>query len=195
MLYLASQSPQRRTLLAQAQIAFEIVPSSCDEESIKLADPVACAQARAEAKARGADLLQCTINKDCVILGVDTIAILDGKMIGKPRDRQDARHILQALQNSVHQVITTHFAWCPAHDGSPERSKHLLSQTEIHMRPMTDEEINAYVDSGESDNRAGAYAIQENGDKFVDKIVGEFDTVVGLNIEAVNKLINAIRTH
>lgn len=189
MLYLASQSPQRSALLHQAQLAFEIVSSSCDEESIKHADPHTCAMARAEAKARGADRRHCILNTDALILGVDTIVILAGQMIGKPRDRKHATEILQALQHSTHLVVTAHYGWRPAGNDFPERSQCLLSQTEITMRSMSATEIHDYVESGESDNRAGAYAIQETGDQFVENIKGDFDTVVGLHIPSVRELI------
>lgn len=188
MLYLASQSPQRSALLEQAQIPFTVVSSDCDEDSIMLPHPQATAIERAMAKARGVALGQCSLGKEHVILAADTIVILNNQMIGKPKDREHAKLILQELQGTTHTVATGHCCIRPACDGADLREAAGLALTKVTMKPMSAEDIEAYVASGESDNRAGAYAIQETGDQFVADLDGDFDNVVGLHIATVERL-------
>lgn len=188
MLYLASQSPQRRQLLSDAGIHFQCVASRCDEEAIIVADPRSCAAARARCKAQGAVLDAVELTANDAVLGADTIAILDGRMIGKARDHQHARELLQSLQDSSHQVLSSHCLWRPALPDHPALLLEAAAETTVTMRPMSSDEIQAYVDSGESDGRAGAYAIQESGDQFVSRLAGDFDTVVGLHLASVEAL-------
>jgi septum formation protein len=188
MLYLASQSPQRRQLLHDAGIAFQCVASSCNEEAISETDPLDCAAARARGKARAAILTGINLKHGDAVLGADTLVILHQQMIGKPADRDHARQILQQLQGSSHIVATAHCLWQPAMNGETESLHELIAQTHVQMRAMSTAEIERYVDSGESDGRAGAYAIQEHGDAFVAGLDGDFDTVVGLNLATVRKL-------
>ena len=188
MLYLASQSPQRSSLLSQAHVPFALVESACVEEEIHLPHPQATAIERAIGKARGVDLSQCELAAHSVILAADTVVILNNTLIGKPKDREDAKTILQSLQGTTHTVATGHCCLRPANGEHEAREAAGLALTKVTMRPMTAEEINAYVESGESDNRAGAYAIQETGDKYVVDMDGDFDNVVGLHLPTVERL-------
>ncbi len=195
MLYLASQSPQRSALLEKAGISFSIVSSSCDEESINLPHPQATAIERALAKARMVDLSQCELGADAVILAADTIVVHNNIMIGKPRDRDHARLILQTLQGSTHTVATAHCCLRPAFADNPVCEAVGLALSKVTMKPMSEDQINAYVDSGESDDRAGAYAIQENGDAYVLDIEGDFDNIVGLHLVTVDRLYTQCTNH
>lgn len=188
MLYLASQSPQRSALLSKAGIEFTLINSSCDEEAIVHDHPQATAIERALCKARQADFNACTLGPQAVILSADTVVILNGTLIGKPRDHDHAREILQQLQGTTHTVATAHCCLRPAYNDIVASEAVGLAMSKVTMKPMSAEEINNYVASGESDNRAGAYAIQENADAFVLDIEGDFDTVVGLNLSTVQKL-------
>ncbi|MBA3708466.1 MAG: Maf family protein [Planctomycetes bacterium] len=184
MILLASRSPQRATLLARAGLAFRVVDSPCDEETIDAPTPHALALARAVGKARG---YHGAIAAGEVALGADTVVALDATVFGKPADRADARRILGCLQGSRHLVLTGHC--CLAADG---RLASEVAIARVSMRAMTPEEIADYVASGESDSRAGAYALQETGDRFVTGIDGEWDTIVGLNIATVVRLRAAL---
>ncbi|NRA40436.1 MAG: Maf family protein, partial [Planctomycetes bacterium] len=133
-------------------------------------------------------LSQCTLHQECIILSADTVVILNGELIGKPRDHEHAKEILQKLQGSTHTVATAHCCLRPAYDDQVASEAIGLAISKVTMKPMSSDDINTYVASGESDNRAGAYAIQESGDKFVLDVEGDFDTVVGLNIQTVQRL-------
>jgi septum formation protein len=122
-----------------------------------------------------------------VALGADTVVALGGREYGKPRDRTHALEILGALSGTTHRVITGH--WLLRREGGAiVASAGETSETRVTMRVLAPEEIRAYVDSGESDGRAGAYAIQERGDRFVTRLDGPWDSVVGLHVAAVARL-------
>jgi septum formation protein len=181
VLYLASQSPQRAMLLKKAGIEFCVVPSTCDEETINAPHPQVLALERARGKAKAAVLPAGAMG---VAVGADTVVALGMTVYGKPKDRADAVRILTALQGTTHTVYTGHCCFMT----SDQQEAASIAMTKVTMRPMTSEEINAYVASGESDGRAGAYAIQETGDKYVVDMQGSWDTVVGLNIAVVARL-------
>jgi septum formation protein len=190
MLLLASRSPQRALLLTRAGIPFRVVASRGDEESVLHPDPAELALARARFKAESAEAADAA--EGDIALGADTVVALGGRAFGKPSDRADAERMLATLQNSVHTVFTGHACVRLGHGGVIRARAHGLSATRVTMRAMSLDEIQAYVASGESDGRAGAYAIQESGDRFVERIDGPWDTVVGLHIEAVRRLMTAV---
>jgi septum formation protein len=181
MILLASKSPQRVRLLERTGYAFRVVDSVADEETVHDRDPAALALARARVKAEGAAVA------DGVVLGADTVVALGGVEYGKPRDRAHALEILGALSGTTHRVITGHWL-LKRTGGAIVAASGEASETRVTMRRLGADEIRAYVDSGESDGRAGAYAIQERGDRFVTKLDGPWDSVVGLQVEAVARL-------
>lgn len=190
VLYLASRSPQRAILLTRAGIRFTVVDSTCDEEAIVCADPRELALERARAKATAVALSAGQLaDRPAVVLGADTVAALDGRIFGKPADHTDAVRILGLLQGTSHTVYTGHCCRC-LDDGQVRESAD-VAMTRVHMRAMSREEITAYVASGESAGRAGAYAIQETGDRFVAGLDGSWDTVVGLHVAMVVRLYQA----
>ena len=107
------------------------------------------------------------------------------QIFGKPNDNEDAIRILSALSGTTHTVTTAHCLMVPSE--SPTTAV-AVSMTQVTMRPLTENEITSYVESGESNGRAGAYAIQERGDRFVTELKGAYDTVVGLHVNAVRRL-------
>jgi septum formation protein len=121
-----------------------------------------------------------------VVLGADTVVALGTQVFGKPRDRDDAVRILRLLQGTTHTVYTGHCCLRVDAAGAGEASR--IALTRVTMLPMSTAEIVAYVTSGESDGRAGAYAIQETGDRFVAELQGGWDTVVGLNVAMAARL-------
>ncbi len=190
MLFLASESPQRALLLAKAGIDYAVVSSVHDEEAIGGANPQMVALDRACHKARGVGPEQLPRPwelGDCV-LAADTVTSLDGVLYGKPEDHDDAIRILSRLQGTTHTVTTAHCCLVPAFSGRDEIQALAVSMAQVTMRAMSPEEIAAYVASGESAGRSGAYAIQASGDRFVTDVQGSMDTVIGLHVATVSRL-------
>ncbi|MEW6360113.1 MAG: Maf family protein [Planctomycetota bacterium] len=179
---LASASPRRSDLLKRIVDDFDVVPSDAVERIAPDCAPAeaakANARAKAEAVARGF--------KRGTIIGADTIvAAADGGIVGKPTDRADARAILTRLAGSRHCVIT---GVCVI-DAASSRTDCRAEATWVTMRAMSAAEIEDYVASGEADGKAGAYAIQETGDRFVVKVEGSMSNVIGLPVELLEKML------
>jgi septum formation protein len=186
-LILASNSPRRRELLREAGYRFRVlVPPVDDGEEPRGNDsPEALAERLAALKA-AATIESCGLSEG-LVLGADTIVVLDSRVIGKPSDEADARRILAMLSGSEHRVITG----VALVDVAAGRRLLAHEVTGIHMSRMTPEEIDAYVASGEAMGKAGAYAIQETGDRYVERIDGSLTNVVGLPLELVERMIKA----
>ena len=187
-LILASGSPRRGALLREAGIAFEVVaPPFCEPAGL-LADlpPAQQAEALAYFKAR-------SVQRDHVeafLLGADTLAAIEGRVLGKPADAAEARSMLESLSGTRHEVITGLALLGPA-------GERLIASetTRLAMRRMTGAEIDEYVKSGEWRGKAGAYALQETADRFIRDISGSFSNVVGLPIELLRRMIAELRQH
>ena len=183
MLYLASKSPQRANLLRQAGIPFTVVESSCDEDAIAAADPPALALARAVGKARGA----CGVPAGGLVLGADTVVALGEEILGNPADPDEAGAMLARLSGTRHRVCTGH---CLRRLGGGEVGD--VAVAVVEMRVLTPQEIAAYAASGEGVGKAGGYAIQATADRFARLLSGDFDTVVGLHVAAVRRLMGMV---
>lgn len=178
-LILASQSPRRRTLLEHIGFNFEVIPSDVDEESITAANPRALAVKLAYMKAATvADQAE----PPALILAADTVVAMGNEVFGKPVDWADAARMLRALRGKTHQVIT---GVAVAVAGG--RCEVDATSTDVTMRDFSDDEIEAYIATGEPMDKAGAYAIQERGGTLVASHDGCWCNVVGL------PLINALR--
>lgn len=180
---LASQSPRRAKLLAEAGIAFEVALPPHEEPAPTEwpFSPAEYAQAISYYKARGvADHYP-----NRLILAADTVVALDGRMYGKPADIEDARRILLTLTGTTQDVITGVTLLDPTE--GRRRIEHDV--TRVTMRRMTDDELDAYLASGEWEGKAGAYAIQESADAFVTGVEGSFTNVVGLPMELVLRML------
>lgn len=183
---LASTSPRRRDLLRQMGIDFEVVAPEADETVIDGAIPEGLAAELAARKAQSV----AHMFPDAIIIGADTIvASADGEIIGKPADAEDAKRILRKLSGSTHSVIT---GLCLL-DTVTGREDIAAEETLVTMRKMTEEEIENYVSSGEALGKAGAYAIQETGDVYVNRIQGSFNNVVGLPTEKLEEMLEAMQ--
>lgn len=185
-LVLASVSPRRKKIFSDAGFCFETAdPGDVEETVAAAADPeqLAIEKARAKAVCVAAALRP---PYPALVVGADTLVATQGKVIGKPLDRADAAAILSGLSGTRHCVISG-VCVIQVDDANGGIGKSALLEfaepTWVTMRRMTAAEIAAYVDSGQSDGKAGAYAIQENGDKFVEKIEGSFLNVVGFPLE------------
>lgn len=172
-LILASASPRRKDLLAGLRVRFRVVPSNVSEALLSGETPHAHVSRLALAKAT--DVSDRIV--DLWVLGADTIVLLDGKILGKPRDRNEARTMLAMLAGRTHEVFT---GYAIVHARYPElkRVRHITSQ--VHILELSDEEIGDYVDTGEPMDKAGAYAIQGVGSGIVESVSGSYTNVVGL---------------
>lgn len=174
MLILASQSPRRAEILRQAGIPFTVRAANVDETPLKGESPSEYVERLAEAKASAI-----AGSADEIVLGADTTVVVGGEMLGKPSDEADARRMLALLAGRRHKVIT---GICLIRGGERIRD---TAVTEVWFAPMTDDDIAAYAASGEPLDKAGAYAIQGLGSKFIDKVNGSYFNVVGLPIAMV----------
>lgn len=177
-LILASGSPRRRELLARAGYDFEVVTSHAAESSSEQLDPheLAMDNARAKALAVARELAGKDGARPALVIGADTIVVLDGHVFGKPADEGRARATLRTLSGRTHQVIT---GVCLAHDGNCEE---FAETTGVAFKELDEATIDAYVATGEPMDKAGAYGIQGEGGKLVDHIAGDYDNVVGLPV-------------
>ena len=177
---LASSSPRRHKILTQAGIAFEVLPSDIPEDVGGGMSPYEAVKTLSEQKSMCAAE---KISGDCVIVAADTIVDLNGRILGKPTDEADAFNILKKLQGRKHSVYTGVCIIKKTGDGLI--IKNLIDNAAVFMRQMTDDEIRAYVETGEPMDKAGAYAIQEKGSLFIERIEGDFYTIQGLPIVRV----------
>lgn len=192
-LILASQSPRRKQLLENAGYSFEIIPSQVQEIVKPEWTPEECVEQLAIQKAQDVvNRLKTQYNKqdwnNIIVLSADTIVAQNNVIFGKPKDAEDAHSMLWTLSHKPHRVLTGVCIWKLSESTGISK----VDTTYITMRPLTIEEIHAYVASGESEGKAGAYAIQETADQYVEKLEGHFDNVVGLPISVVQELLSHI---
>lgn len=181
-LWLASTSPRRSQLLRQAGIAF--VGCEPGPEPDTAGEPQRVAGERARSKAVGA----LPPDPSRPVLGVDTVVDVDGREFGKAVDRADAERMLRGLVGRVHRVHTGHCLWLP------ERSV-VVEETvtaEVVAAVPTEPELEAYLDSGSWRGKAGGYGIQDASQSFLRLHRGAFDTVMGLHVPAVLRLLNRL---
>jgi len=174
-LVLASGSPRRRELLGLVGIRFEIRPSQIEESEFNGGDPLLTARSHARKKAEAVAKREGD-GADRWYLGVDTIVILEGEVMGKPADRDQAREFLQKLAGRQHRVIT---AYCLLRPQGRERVEKAVS-SRVKIRALAPTEIEAYLDTDEPYDKAGAYAAQGIGASLVEAIEGSYTNVVGL---------------
>ncbi len=185
-LILASASPRRRELLSRLGLTFQVRPSGIDEVLAREVAAPALATALARAKARDiADQVRAAGDGPVLILGADTLVVLDGHPLGKPGSRDEARAMLRALRGRSHEVVTA-VALIEV-PGGREATETVTSR--VLMRPYGDPEIDAYVATGEPDDKAGAYAVQGVGGQLVARVEGCFENVVGLPLETTARLL------
>ncbi len=177
-LVLASKSPRRSEILKTAGIDFTVRVADADEtipDGTKPQDAVVFLAAR---KAMAVERTE-----DELVLGADTVVVLDDKILGKPKDRDDAYNMIKSLSGRVHSVFT---GVCAIGNGV---SVTFAEETKVEFLPLTDEEINAYIDTIEPYDKAGAYGIQGLASKFIRGIQGDYFNVVGLPISRIYEKI------
>ena len=181
MFILASQSPRRRELLSMLGLEFEIITADIDEtmdESIPVEDAVA-EISRKKAQAVGKN------NTGRLIVSADTIVTVEGRVLGKPHSEDEARAMLQSLSGRSHTVMTAVCLYC---DGKAETH---VEKTEVVFKPLSLEEIDAYIATGSPMDKAGAYGIQDGAAVFVEALRGDYYNVMGLPLCALVKRLRA----
>ena len=183
---LASSSPRRKELLQREGYRFEVIASGVDEETL-ISKGMSCVEAaRRLALAKALDVA--ALYPDRLVMGADTLVDLNGNLIGKPADAAEAALIVRQLFVSPHKVITgLALVW-------KERGIQIAKTdtTIVYPRKMTEAQIAKHIDGGTWQGKAGAYAIQETADQFVERIEGSFTNVIGLPMELVKSLLEKI---
>jgi septum formation protein len=176
---LASSSPRRSELLRELEVDFEVLSSDATEVHNEHLTAGEISQINAYRKAR-------TVAKrypDALVLGADTLVYLDTKLFGKPRNSEDAYRMLKQLQGQTHQVVTgVCLMQLRCH-----RQRVFAESTEVKFRALTTQEIKDYLQRINPLDKAGAYAIQEHGDRIVENITGSYSNVVGLPLERLKE--------
>lgn len=178
---LASESPRRRELLAAVGVPFRVVPSGVDEIPRPGESPSRFVRRAALDKGEAVALL----HPSAFVLSADTIVVADGRILGKPRDRAEARRMLSRLAGREHRVYTAICLLCR------ERGFQDLGTevTRVRFRSLSAAEVAAYARTGECDDKAGAYAAQGAGMLLIDRVAGSFSNVVGLPMTRVVEML------
>ena len=184
---LASNSPRRKELLHQIFDEFDVIKSNFDEDEVKEKEPEKLVQILSLEKAEEVfNRIQNKENK-LVVIGGDTLVYFEGQVLGKPKDEKNAFNTLKRLQgnkNEVYSAFTIIFK-----KGNKIIKETCLSKSIVTMKSMSDEEIKEYIKTGEPMDKAGSYAVQGIGSKFIEKIEGSYNAVVGLDIEKLKEII------
>jgi septum formation protein len=187
---LASGSPRRRELLEQIGYTFEIVTSE-KEEVYQSTEPQEIVKELALLKAK--DVAEKIVSdrgedSDRLIIGADTVVTHQGKILGKPKDKEDAARMLEALQGDAHDVYTGVAVISYDEEGKEEVISHAVG-TKVYVDPMTEEEIREYIATGEPMDKAGAYGIQGRFAAHISKIEGDYYNVVGLPVSYIYQVL------
>lgn len=182
MLYLASQSPRRRELLAQMGLEFGLLEVNVPEQR-EPGEPPAAYVSRVAREKAGAGLLKVVANKGAVVLGADTEVVLDDEVFGKPADAADAARMLRRLSGRVHECISS--VWVL----SAGREQQASCVSQVRFEVLTDARIDAYIATGECFGKAGAYAIQGRAAAFVAHLSGSHSGVMGLPLHETARLL------
>lgn len=182
-LILASSSPRRKELLALLGLAFEVCPSDVDEQPTAGWSPITQVTQFALAKARAV----AQVRREAFVLGCDTVIELDGQLLGKPRDLDEARTMLARLAGRSHLVHTA-VVLCHGEGGIESRE---VATTVVQMKADDGQSYERYLATGESLGKAGSYAIQGAGGVLIDRINGDYTTVVGLPLRPVANLLRS----
>ena len=181
-LILASKSPRRSELLRQVGLEFEVVPSGVKEDFVKGESPQEHVVRLAQAKAKEV----ANAYPESWVIAADTIVCIGGSILGKPNNRQEALEMLRCLSGQEHWVLTG-FSVC--HLGKGRAGKEAV-QTAVKMKDLTPAEMEWYVQTGESFDKAGGYAIQGTGSFMIESIRGSYTNVVGLPVCELIQMLN-----
>ncbi|GLR75817.1 Maf family protein [Aliivibrio sifiae] len=183
--FLASGSPRRKELLAQLGYQFEILSVDVEEVHQDHETPLMYVERLSQDKAQaGVKAIEQIENKNVPVLGSDTIVVIDGVILEKPKDFEDAKRMLLALSGRQHQVMTAVTLATP----DTTRTKTVITQ--VWFRTLSIQEIEQYWESGEPCDKAGSYGIQGSGGRFVSRIDGSYHAVMGLPLMETDQLLH-----
>ena len=182
---LASKSPRRKELLTQIGFEFEIIVSDCDE-NIDIASPLELVKELSLRKAKAVE--DNLTDEEYLVIGADTLVYCEGEIMGKPENKEDAFRMLSKLQGSEHYVYTG--VTLIKREGGKVNIESFVEGTAVEFYPMSENEINSYIESGEPMDKAGAYAIQGLCAKYIRGIKGDYNNVVGLPIAKIYQVLN-----
>lgn len=185
---LASSSPRRRQILENMGLEFEVIPSDYEEvfDDAEFSYEKIEELAYNKAKTVANKLHSLFTNHHSLIIGADTVVVLGDKILGKPKDKQDAFRMLKMLSGKRHFVVTS---ICVI-DSKDKQEKVISTTSYVEFEELSDDLINDYIDKFEPFDKAGAYGIQELPKGFVKNIEGSFENIIGLCPLAVNQLVN-----
>ncbi len=174
---LASASPRRRELLGMICHDFSVIVSECEEivsSTVPEEVTIELSKQKAQAVAKG--------RADAVVIGADTVVSIDGEILGKPKDREDACRMLRMLSGRTHQVSTGVTILQTGADADVKGESRFAETTLVHVAPLSESELASYLDTDEPYDKAGAYGIQGMFGKFITGIEGDYNNVVGLPV-------------
>lgn len=177
---LASASPRRKEILANAGFSFEIIVSDADENTTEDLSPEKTVEELAKRKA----MAVLKDNEDAVVFGCDTVVAIDGKILGKPTDDEDAFNMLSMLSGEIH-TVSTGVCVC-----SKDKTEVFSNTTEVEFYPLSEETIRSYIASGECSDKAGSYGIQGLGNVLVKEIKGDYFSVMGLPVSESARVLS-----
>ena len=181
-LFLASSSPRRAEILRTVGWPFEACPVDIDETRKRHEEAASYVERLAQDKARSAAGV---LVAGSTIIGADTVVVIEEEILGKPHDGDDARRMLRQLSGKWHQVLTG----VALINGKPSEIRVAHETTEVKFAAMSEDEIDWYVSSGEPLDKAGAYAIQGLGSRFIEGIRGDYFNIVGLPVRLLYRLV------
>ena len=183
---LASASPRRKELLSQIIKDFEIIPSNFDESTINEKKPNKLVEKLS--KSKGEEVFtRLNLREDFIIISADTIVFLNNKVLGKPKDKEEAYKMLKDLDNNKHEVYTGLFVLINKNGKQEKILTH--SKKDVYFKKLTDKEILDYINSENTLDKAGSYAIQGKAREFVEKIEGNIETVIGLDVQKIEEIL------
>jgi len=187
-LYLASQSPRRSELLTQIGVSFTVLAVDIDEtvKNNEIAENYVTRLAKEKALASWNE----SPFNNKVVLGSDTVVVINGEILGKPESEQDAKRMLLLLSGKTHQVMTAVALAQAAENSSQPELDHILNVSEVSFKALSTTEIEQYIASGECDGKAGAYAIQGAAAAFITHLSGSYSGVMGLPLYETMALLN-----
>ena len=172
---LASNSPRRKQILEQTGLKFSVDVSDFNEDVLEFSNPHEMVERLSLEKAK----IVAKRNPKALIIAADTTVFLNNEIIGKPKSKTDAFRILKLLSGNKHQVITGFTII----EGKKIITKHVIS--EVVFKNLSDEQINAYIATDEPMDKAGGYGIQDNAGVFVDRVIGDYNNIVGFPLVAI----------
>ena len=173
---LASSSPRRRELLEKAGVHFQVMPSQ-EEEHIEKKEPAQIVENLSWQKAAS---VASKTGQDVIVIGSDTLVAYEGRVLGKPRDEEEAVETLKLLQGNTHQVYTG--VTVIVRDKEEEITKTFSRRTDVTFYPVDEKEIRAYVATGDPMDKAGSYDIRGDFSVYIKEIYGDYNNVVGLPV-------------